>query len=274
MLRLGLACVITYVATVGAWAQSAAPIDMLYRALAMDEILAIMREEGQSYGLDMQVDLLNGRGGDRWPATVSDIYDVTLMREAVRSRMDIELAATDLAPMIAFFTSDLGRQIVALEVSAREAFLEAEIEEVSRDAFAALEREAAPRSVLIKDLVGSADLIENNVVGALNANYAFFTGLASGGGLPGQMSDDEILADVWQQEPEIRVDTTGWLTAYLNLAYQPLSDEDLHSYIAFYESEAGQALNQAMFLAFDDMFTAISYALGQSAAVFLGGEEL
>jgi hypothetical protein len=264
----------TYLVATAAWAQSVAPIDTLYRALGMDDVLAIMREEGLSYGEDMQVDLLGGQGGARWMATVSQIYDVSLMREAVRSRMDIELAAADLAPMIDFFSSELGQRIIALEVSAREAFLEEEIEEVSREAFASLDQSSAPRSEMIKELVAEAELVENNVVGALNANFAFFSGLASGGGMPGQMSEEEILADVWGQEPEIRADTTEWLYAYLNLAYQPLSDEELTNYITFYTSDAGQTLNQAIFQAFDEMFGSISFALGQSAAVFMGGEEL
>lgn len=255
-------------------AQNAAPVEMLYRALGFDEILVIMRDEGLAYGAEMQTDLLQGQGGARWPATVSGIYDTDRMADIVLNRLDSELAAADLAPMLSFFQSEIGERIVSLEVSARAAFLAPDVEEASRDAFEVMLDDNSKRADMIKLLVDEADLVESNVVGAMNSNYAFYIGLADGGGLPTALSEDEILADVWSQEAEIREDTTGWLYAYLNLAYQPLSDAELDAYTAFYISDAGQTLNRAIFAAFDEMFGAISYALGQSAADFLGGEEL
>lgn len=84
----------------------------------------------------------------------------------------------------------------------------------------------------IDHLVESSGLIEENVVGALNASFAFYTGLADGGAFPGRPSRDELLADVWAQEFEVRADTIDWIYGYLVLAYQPLSDDDLAAYIA------------------------------------------
>ncbi|KMW57124.1 hypothetical protein AIOL_002084 [Candidatus Rhodobacter oscarellae] len=255
-------------------AQSVAPIDTLYRALGLPEIVEIMREEGLGHGADMRADLLGGAGGARWDALVSAIYDADRMADTLRSRMDIVLAAEDLAPMIAFFTSDLGQEIIALEVSARRAFLEPDIEQASKDAVARMAADQDARLTLIEALTDKADLIDSNVVGALNSNFAFYTGLAEGGGLPGALTEEEILADVWSQEPDIRSDTTEWLLSYLTLAYAPLSDAELNAYIAFFETDAGVALNEAIFAAFDEMFVDISRALGQAAAGFMVGEEL
>ncbi len=211
-------------------AQSVAPIDTLYRALGLPEILAIMREEGMGYGLEIQSDLLEGRGGEEWPAIVNDIYWLERMQNTVRNRLDSELAANDLAPMIAFFTSPMGEKIVSLEVSGRRALLDESIEDASKEAAAKLLEDEGKRLELLDDFMIAADLVESNVVGALNSNFAFYQGLASGGALPEDMTDAEILADVWSQEEDIRVDTKEWLYSYLLLAYQPLEDDELQQY--------------------------------------------
>ena len=274
MLRFCLSIVTTLVFATGALAQNLGSVDTLYRALGLPDVIEIMREEGVSYGDVMQKDLLQGRGGDRWDALVDDIYNLDQMVAIVRTRLDRELAGEDLAPMIAFFDSEIGRQIVQLEVSARRAFLETEIEDAAKDALALMIDNEDPRLDLIEDFAAAGDYIENNVLGALNSNFAFFVGLNASGDFPVEMSEEDIIADVWGQEPEIRDTTTQWLYAYLGLAYQPLSDDQLQTYIDFARTPEGRVLNQAIFSAFDEMFIVISEALGRAASQFLAGQEL
>ncbi len=263
-----------WLSAAAALAQGVAPIDTLYRALGLPEIIAIMRDEGIDYGRELQADLFGGRGGPHWHRLVDEIYDVDRMQAVVRNRLDSELAAENLAPMIAFFTSEKGREIVALEVSARRALLDEGIEEASREALEALILDSDPRLELLRDFAEAGELVENNVVGAMNSNYAFYTGLAAGGAYPGDLTEEQILTDVWSQEESIRAETEEWLYSYLNLAYRPLSDEDLAAYTAFFRTETGVTLNRAIFAAFDEMFTAVSLALGQGASRFLAGQEL
>jgi len=259
---------------VSASAQSVAPIDTLFRALGMPELIEIMREEGVQHGTGLEEEMFSSPGGVSWLGTVENIYDLDRMRDTVRQRMDTELAAADLAPMIAFFTSERGRQIVQLEVSSRRALLDADVEAASQEALAAMIAEDDPRLALLRDFSDAGELVENNVVGAMNSNFAFYTGLAGGGAVPGDLSEQDILADIWGQEDAIRDDTEEWLYSYLALAYRPLGDEDLRTYTAFFKTEPGADLNQAIFAAFDEMFVAVSLALGQAAAEYLAGQEL
>jgi len=255
-------------------AQGSAPIDVLFAAIGLPEIVEIMREEGVSYGAEMETDLFAGRGGARWLAMVDQIYDAEWMATTVRNRFDTELAAQDIVPMVAFFTSERGRRIIQLEVTARRALLDESVDEASRTALSAMILDRDPRLDLIREFAEANDLIESNVTGAMNASYAFYTGLAQGGAFPLEMTEDQILTDVWSQEEMIRDDTEEWLLSYLALAYRPLSDDDLRAYIAFSETEPGVAMNRALFVAFDEMFEALSLALGQAASRFLAGEEL
>jgi hypothetical protein len=111
-------------------------------------------------------------------------------------------------------------------------------------------------------------------MGALNANLAFYRGLADGGALGPEMTEDEMLSSVWSQEADVRQQTVEWLFPYIALAYGPLSDDELAAYTEFSASGAGQALNSALFAAFGEVFGGISQALGAAAAVQMQGQDI
>ena len=252
----------------------AADIDRLYDAVGLPQVLEIMRLEGIAYGGDLAQDLFDGRGSGRWERMVAEIYDLGEMEAAVRDALAAGLQGADTGAMLDFFESERGRRIIELEVTARRALLDDTIEDASRDALDRMILDEDPMLDKLETFVAANDLVDSNVVGAMNSNVAFYTGLAEGGAFPGEMTESEILSDVWRQEPEIRDETEAWLYSYLAMAYKPLPEEDLDAYIAFSESAAGQQLNRALFAAFDAMFLDISLKLGRAAARFLGGQEL
>ena len=253
---------------------AAADVDRLVRALDMDGVVRVMAEEGLAYGTDLDRDMLNGRGGADWAAEVADIYDPARLAATVTPRFEAALAGHDVAAMTAFFDSDLGRRIVRLEISAREAFLDEAVEEAARLRLEEMRAEADPRLDRIAAFIAAGDLIEANVAGGLNSSLAFWKGLRAGGFLDRQMTEDDVLTEIWGQEPEVRAETTDWLYSYLLLAYEPLEAGDLEAYIAFSRTPAGRALNRALFAGFDAMFTDVSFRLGLGVARELAGEEL
>ena len=275
MLRTLSLAVCASVGAAAALAQDAPTADDLFEALGMPEIIRVMALEGESYGEDLAANMFPGRSDSaEWQQTVSVIYDSDRMEDNVRAAFAAELEGADIAPMYDFFASDLGQQIITLEVSAREAMLDESVEEASRDVASVVIEEGGPRVELIDAFIEVNDLIERNVVGGMNSNFAFYMGLSDGGGLQVPMSQEDLLRDVWSQEPQIRQDTTEWLYSFLLLAYQPLSDEDLAAYVAFSESAAGQDLIGASFTAYNEMFDEISHAMGLAASRYVGGQEL
>lgn len=246
----------------------------LAEALGVPELVEIMRDEGVDYAVTLETDMFPGQGGARWTAMVGDIYNPERMEALVTSRLAEELPEDDLTALTEFFTSEHGKRIIDLELTARRALLDDDVEATSREVWQAQQGAATPRSEAIEKFVAINSLIETNVVGALNSNYAFYVGLADGGAFTGTLTEDQMLADVWAQEPDIRSETTLWIYSYLNMAYQPLSDDDLAAYIAFSESGAGQALNTALFAAFDTLFTQVSRDLGLAASQFMAGEDI
>jgi hypothetical protein len=112
------------------------------------------------------------------------------------------------------------------------------------------------------------------VSSGLNASLAFYKGLAESGGLGGDMTEDQMLQDVWSQEPTLRADTEEWVYSFLAMAYAPLSDEELAAYTEFSRSDAGEAVNAALFSAFDVVFVDISHRLGSAASVYVAGQDI
>lgn len=274
MLRALLLPVLLALSTVAAHSQAAARIEPLYDALRMTEVVEIMREEGIDYSEDLAAELFPGAGGEAWSDLVDEIYAVPRLERIVRDALARELEGADIDAMVAFFDSPLGRRIVGLENTARRALLSEDVDADSRAMLAEMIDAGDPRLDLIERFAETNRLIENNVVGAMNSNYAFYRGLSDGGAFDRSFTDEDMLADVWSQEEVIRDDTVEWLYSYLALAYRPLTDEEIGEYIAFSETEPGAELNQAVFDAFDEMFVSVSLALGHAAARFLSSQEL
>ncbi|WP_108814312.1 DUF2059 domain-containing protein [Loktanella sp. Alg231-35] len=258
------------------WPQSSADaqVDALFDALGLHETVEIMRAEGLDYGDTLGDDMLPGGAAPEWSAAVSQIYDTEMMYEEIRGAMGEALDGADVDAMLAFFTSELGRTIINLEVSARRAMLDDAVEQASNEHAAIAAMDETPRYAMVTEFIDANDLIENNVVGALNSSYAFYLGLIDGGAMPAGVTAETALQDVWAQEPDIRNTTTEWAYSFLLLAYQPLSDADLEAYIAFSSSDAGKEMTDALFIAFDGMFDDISRALGLAVSRFMISQEL
>ena len=246
----------------------------LYDALSLDRTIAVMREEGLAYGEELGAEMLPAGATAEWAQVVSDIYDVDRMAETVRANFAAEIADDDLGQMLAFFDTARGAAIIDMEIDAPEAMLDESVDEASRDAAALAKMDQTPRFQALEQFVEANDLIESNVVGALNSSYAFYLGLIDGGAMPAGVTTETALSDVWSQEAEIRDSTTEWIYAFLLLAYEDLADEDLAAYTDFSRSEAGQDLNEALFVAFDRMFDDISRALGLASARYMVSQEL
>ncbi len=270
------AVALTFGLTVAAPSLSAqtAP-ERVYDAVGMPQMIQIMSQEGIDYGEQIAAEMFPGISASAsWIDLVAAIYEPGAMAVRVQDDLATALDRTDTDAMVAFFTSEPGHRIVALEVSARRAFLDDAVEQAAKESAAIALSNETPRSRQIAEFIDVNDLIETNVSAALNSNYAFYMGMLDGGAFPGAMSESDVLDNVWASEAEVRASTTEWMFAFLTLAYQPLSDADLDAYIAFTQTPAGKDLNRAMFAAFDGVFDDNSHALGLAASQMMLRQEL
>ncbi len=252
------------------WAD--ARMSVLVDVLKLREAAAILAAEGVDQAQALNEDMLGGQGGAGWALQVEHIYEPSRMVELVRAELQAELAGEALEAVIAFYDSELGTEIVELENAARVAIQDPEVEDAARMRYATLLEEDDERLKLVTELIDSGDMISLNVTSAMNSDVQFYKGLADGDAI--EMSEAEILDDVVGGLEEVTEDTTSWLSSYMLLAYHPLSDEELQTYIAFSETGPGQALNRALFAGFGKAFEDISYALGRAVALNSLAEEL
>tara|TARA_B110000503_G_scaffold20749_1_gene31314 strand:- start:369 stop:1136 length:768 start_codon:yes stop_codon:yes gene_type:complete len=216
--------------------------ELLFDALGLPDIVDIMREEGVVCGAQIGTDLFPNQVSPAWRATVETIYDSAAMHASVEAAFIHALDNQDVTPMVAFFSPDFGKTLVSLEVSARQALLDDTVDQASKDVATVAKFNNTERFQLVDAFVQTNDLIKINVAGAMNSNVAFYMGLMAGGALDEALTQDQILNDVWDQEADIRANTSEWVYGFLLLAYDPVREADLETYTAFSASDTGVAL--------------------------------
>ena len=269
--RAGL-LVLLVIASPPARADQDGDTDRLIELLQFSETVEIMREEGLKYGADVGQEMLPDADTPTWQSTVARIYDADKMLALISEDFRIELREADLGPMLTYFSGEEGREIMQLEIDARRAFLDADTEAAAIEHYNRLRGEDAAVVAQIEQVISDSDLVEFNVMGALNSSLMFYRGLSDGGAY--DASEAEMLTDVWAQEDETRRSSREWLGAFLTLAYQPLESEKLDRYAEFYRTPEGRELNRAIFATFDRMYEELSYLLGLAVADHMTSEPL
>jgi hypothetical protein len=260
----------------GAVLAAESPVQRLGMALLLPDVLAVMQEEGKVYGNSLAEQYFINDGGNDWQRTVGDIYAPERLAPIFETALeaDLDLSESDVQPMLDFFQSPLGRRIVALELSARRALLDDNVEQAAHRKLEDMRAEEAPRLTLLQDYLAANHLIDMNVASALNANIAFMRGLDSTGIFEREISEEEMLAEVWGKEEEVRGQTEDWMMMFAALAYAPLSDADIEAYTEFSRRVPGVALNRALFAGFDAVFEQVSGDLGRAVGRRIQGTSL
>ncbi|MEM9238487.1 MAG: DUF2059 domain-containing protein [Pseudomonadota bacterium] len=269
---LGAFCVATVLSVQLALADRVAQFEALMDAIRISDTVEILHSEGVQYGSNLIRDMMMDADTPGWRIRVGQIYDEKRMQRLLTTGLTRELAEVDLQPLVAFFASQLGEDIITAELDARKAFFDEAVELAARDRFEDMTGNDDPLVDQITTMMSDSDLVNFNVMGIMNSNLMLYRGLADGGAI--DLGEEDILRDVWTQESGVRTESTGWIQGYFLTAYGTLPEGDLETYAAFWRTEEGRALNAALFAVFDQMYEELSYLLGRAAAEQLNSEEL
>lgn len=247
----------------------------LAEALRLPEVLLEIASDSIQGGSDLDQTFLGGKGGASFQDEIAHIYDPDQMSALFLPVLQAQLAedGTDQQELVRFFTSDLGRKVVALELSTRQSMLDKTTEAAAKSAYQDMLSADDPRLDLLRGFVSANNLLEMNVASALSSNLAFAKGIATQALKPGP-SDKDLVAAVWADEDEVRKFSEVWLMSYLALAYAPLSDAELQAFTDFSASRAGLGLNRALYIAFDATYAQLSHAAGQAVGRRMASTEL
>ncbi len=263
ILRRGFCAIALVVAgTMPVRAEPGDDVDRLITLLRFEETVEIMHLEGLRYGAQVGRELIPDADPESWTADVARLYDTDKMFAVVSADFRTELGNAELGPVIDYFASDEGQEIITHELAARRVFLEPGAEDAATARFRGLEDTNADLAAQIERLIDDSDLIEFNVMGTLNASLMFYRGLRDCGAY--DVTEDEIFADVWSQEESTRQSSGEWLGAFLMVAYEPIDAAQLEAYAELYRTPGGRELNRAIFAAFDRMYEEISYLMGRA----------
>ena len=252
----------------------------LSEAFLLPELFDIMAEEGRASVLADGATPLQGSALRAFQDDVAAIYTADRMLAAFLTEMEKELSSRPdvRADALDFAATDAGKQILQLEIAAREALLQDEIDEMAR--MTLLEARQGNRDTakvarldLVRQRIAANDLIELNVSLGLNTSFAYYRGMMAENAVQG-LSSEMLLQLVWAQEPAIRADIEDWIESYFLMAYQPLAEDQMQDYVAYVSTPLAQEFNRAMFRAFDTVFSEISLQVGRALGRRLNIEEL
>ena len=256
-------------------APGCAEADRIYGLMGLPRLVETMRAEGLRMSAQLAEDYLDAPSTPAFHDMAARIYDTErmdrVMRRAFVRRLG-EAAPWELDHLVAFYDSPPAQRIVRAELGARRDFLDPDVEAEAGRAAEIARVEDPDLYAAVGAYVEAGDLIEMNLGGVLTANYHFYLGLMDGGAY--SMTEEEILADVWQQEEAARLDIELWLRAFLTHAYQDVPDAALDDYLALVRSPEGQRLNAALFEAYGVLYNDLYRALGRGVSTLLSGEEL
>lgn len=244
----------------------------LYAALNLQEIVAIMRQEGLEEAEATKEIYLKNIRKDSFNSAIDALYSEAFMETQLRSGLKTALSEDDAEIALAFYQTQLGALASKLETSARAAISNDAVEEmavsVANDALQAGNK----RAKLLKNAVTDMELTEYNLSGAFSARFAFLSGLAEAEELG--ITQDQIINLIAQDREALRDEIDQWVLGFVFMTYRPLSDEELSQYLAFLLSTPGKALNRALFEVFNELSTQNAGQLGKLLAAAIQAREL
>ncbi len=272
-MRVLLAALLTMqVSVTAAFADQTALVERYYSALKMQEVFEILRNEGIEAAEKMADEDEAITRSPAWSSRIARIYATDKMDAIFRQGLRTTGRLEGSEDALAFFESALGQRIVEIELEARRALSGEAMEEAARAEAASLREQDPDRYAMYEQFIAVNNLVESNLMGALNSNLAFYQGLGTNPTF-GVIDEETILNQVYEQAPEIREDMEDWTMNFSVLAYGLLSEEEMQSYIDASDTRAGQILNTALFAGFDKVFELHSFELGRALAEFMVGDD-
>ena len=255
-----------------AFADESALVERYMTALKLDEVFDILRDEGVTSAEEIAREDEAITASPAWSSRVDRIYAIDKMEAIFRQGLSTTESFDLSEEALAFFESELGQRIVDIEISARKALSDEDVEDQARDMARALSEEDPRRKKLYDRFIEVNNLVESNLMGALNSNLAFYQGLGTSP-LFGNLDEQSMLSRVYGEAEEIRADMVDWTMNFSVLAYGLLTEEEMETYLESAETPAGQILNRALFAGFDQVFELHSFELGRAMAEFMVGDD-
>ena len=247
-------------------------ISDLYDALHMDRINEIIRLEGIQDAEGTGEAYLPPNSVDRFVAQAKSVYQLEAMERDFKRLLTQNLSIPDANKILLFYQKPLGKVASELEVSARIAISDAHIEEMAKIKLKEAVKSKNKRLDEIESVIRTLELVEQNLIGAYAAQFAFMYELSKLGVI--ELSKQEMIDLITNDEEKLKSEILEWLMAFSHMAYMPMSDKEFSDYSDFSKSELGIALNKALFSVYNEMAKDQSQRLASILGELMKSEDL
>ena len=247
-------------------------ISDLYDALHMDRINEIIRLEGIQDAEGTGEAYLPPNSVDRFVAQAKSVYQLEAMERDFKRLLTQNLSIPDANKILLFYQKPLGKVASELEVSARIAISDKHIEEMAKIKLKEAVKSKNKRLDEIESVIKTLELVEQNLIGAYAAQFAFMYELSKLGVI--ELSKQEMIDLITNDEEKLKSEILEWLMAFSHMAYTPMSDKEFSDYSDFSKSELGIALNKALFSVYNEMAKDQSQRLASILGEFMKSEDL
>ena len=238
----------------------------------MDRINEIIRLEGIQDAEGTGEAYLPPNSVDRFVAQAKSVYQLEAMERDFKRLLTQNLSIPDANEILLFYQKPLGKVASELEVSARIAISDTHIEEMAKIKLKEAVKSKNKRLDEIESVIRTLELVEQNLIGAYAAQFAFMYELSKLGVI--ELSKQEMIDLITNDEEKLKSEILEWLMAFSHMAYTPMSDKEFSDYSDFSKSELGIALNKALFSVYNEMAKDQSQRLATILGEFMKSEDL
>lgn len=197
---------------------------------------------------------------DRVMRAIDAAFAPDRLRANLKATLSQGLQAQHLQPVEAWYASDLGRRVAALD---REAGARSDVAAVMQDGAALLQSMSASRRAQLEQMVEVVQGAE--LLASLAINTALAVQLGAQSVLPGRPGPTaQALRDqLHLQRPRLVDNFRRLMLASTASGYASLADEDLAQYLVFLQSAAGRHVTEQGMKAFEAAMVQASGELGR-----------
>lgn len=249
------------------FAQSA-NTDTLIPLMRFGELADVTRQEGlvgnetllQDFGLPTDEEL--------WQEKLDEIFEVARIEALFEAGFSDGFNSRSTTEVLEFLQDPDWIEIVTLQNDAAIATLDPDIEAASFEVYWDHVDRNSKRLAALEKLIGTVNLIEQNIAGAMNGMITLNQGMSS---IIPEMAypEEDLFAFFLEEEESMRADISESLLSFFLMTYEPISDQVLRDQIAFWSTQAGQDLSNAMMRAYDEVYDSLTYDLGRAMAEML-----
>jgi len=192
---------------------------------------------------------------------VRESYSAQRLRAVSLDIVSQRLNAQHVATLLLWFDSPVGQAITKLEETASAD--SGDVQAQMQQGVALLEKADPARRALFKELLKETRAAEVMIEITINTSLAALRGVASVSPQTQTISAAELKAALEAQRPQLMQGFSAMALAGFARAYEPLSTEQLRSYVAFLKSEAGKHYDEVCMQALDAALTEAAADLGR-----------